>query len=459
MKIKGLLLLVLPFMVMADISDDNQSKIFPSLYIAMETGQIVRGMYRDFTVDHLWLFNVIGRAGLTAVPKDWLTLNVGLEGRLWYNTWPEEFLSNSKMPLDPYYSFYLHEAHGIFSTPKDNPLVFDATVGFFPYKYNDQARDLGEYLFRGNIYPVYIASAFDFAMIRLAGSKLSLHYTSPNIILDKNLFSANANVLLLTEWETRPFYDFSFAGLLNVNVLEALTIGAGINLSRIFPVDEEKTTPKEPSNVMKVDTLETDSTGWPTKLDTSYYTYAGTKVMFRSTIDPVFFLRGKEGFLGDLFGEHGLKIYGEIGIFGLENYEANEFTNLFGYTNIKDRMPKMFGFTLPMWKILDIFAVEFEHCSSPDPNDRYNAYINGVPTPVMPKLDAEYDTATFAKDSWKFAIYAKKSIGENVGFIFQAARDHQTWEGSGIHWQQWDFGDALVKWSEWAWHFKIEYLF
>ena len=46
---------------------------------------------------------------------------------------------------------------------------FNLDVGYFPIKYNDNARNLGEYLFRSGTYPQYLTANFDFAAARVTG--------------------------------------------------------------------------------------------------------------------------------------------------------------------------------------------------------------------------------------------------------------------------------------------------
>ena len=54
----------------------------------------------------------------------------------------------------------------------------DLAVGYFPYKYNPEARNLGEYLFRSGTYPVYLTNDYDFPLARVAGLRYGLNFSN-----------------------------------------------------------------------------------------------------------------------------------------------------------------------------------------------------------------------------------------------------------------------------------------
>ncbi len=75
----------------------------------------------------------------------------------------------------------------------------------------------------------------------------------------------------------------------------------------------------------------------------------------------------KFSFLQRLFGKNDLKLYAEGAILGCENYPG-------WYNNIYDRMPIMFGFNFPTFKLLDVLAIEAEYFPSPYKNS-YHVYL------------------------------------------------------------------------------------
>jgi len=332
-----------------------------------------------------------------------------------------------------YTDFYLHQAQGILSLIKGNSISLECAAGIMPYKYNPEARNLGEYLFRTGTYPAYIINNFDFPRARLSGARVSFNYTGGAI-------NAGIDVFALTEREMRPFHDLSLAAVANVGISKAVTLGAGVELAHIWAVEDTMTTSNR------------DDNKYVNGTDTGYYTFRGTKLMARVTIDPLFSIREN---LRDVVGNSG-KIYGEIAILGLKNYPAYA-NNKYGYDDLKDKMPLMFGINLPGWKLLDICALEFEYfgCKYPDSYDQ--VIYAGYPRQADRFI---YDDSTvYQHDSWKWSVYLKKNIARNFGVIFQIGRDHLRYEALGAFIENADFGAALVKPNQYAWRSKFEFTF
>ena len=108
-------------------------------------------------------------------------------------------------------------------------------LGLFPYKYNRDASNLGEYLFRAGPYPTYIMtggySFINSAAVPLQG--LKSRYEAGNLSFD---------AFLVTETTMPPLYDLSLAGVLRYRMLDgAVDVGAGVNLKRLIPIRPSRT--------------------------------------------------------------------------------------------------------------------------------------------------------------------------------------------------------------------------
>jgi len=441
-------------------------KLIPNCYVALTAGQYVKARYfpnRIMTDEdkmpyrHLWQGSVVGRLGYTMLPAGWLTLKISAEAVLDYNNWPLRKAFSPYLAITPHYGFCLHEAHGLLSFLRNRPGAgLEVAIGQFAYKYNPEVRDLGEYLFRTGTYPLYIINKFDFPLARLTGLRLGYHFASPAKLFEQNIVRFTIDGMLLTEREMMPFHDFSLAFIGTINMFNALELGGGVNFARLFPVDDDFTTPQGKDNMF----LQNEN-------DTGYYTFKGAKIMIRATVDPVFFLRGREGFAGDWMGQNGCKLYSEIAVIGLENYPAQADSingvsyNPYGYDDLSSKMPVMIGFTLPMWKLFDVFAVELEYLDCPYPNDYKNVVKNwNKPLPVVVDSNEVYYTPDlYARNNWKFCIYAKKNIGRNFSILVQIARDHLGWNVYNADWNNEDYQEAFVNWDEWGWHLKTEFWF
>ena len=466
------LFLLVPFIVKAE-NEDTEKKITLDGAFTFEFGQVVNGRYGEQvnaqTYRHLWLDNVCGALDLKGKPFNWLELILGFEGRMWYNTFPTEETNFIYGTHDIYYSFYLTQAQGLFSFLKDRPFNVDMSFGFFPYKYSPEGRVFGDYLFRTGTYPVFIVNKFDSPLARLGGLRLSLNYGN-------DLFGIRFDQLVISEREYRPLHDFTLASVLDVNIAKFIDLGIGVSFAHLIPVDKDLVTPENHANTIIYEEIKAIN---DTISDTlGHYTFKGTKLMFRGAIDPFAKLRERTGFLGDLFGKYGGKLYSEIAIIGLKNYKRTQFANSsypnnnpFGYEKIKERIPMTFGITLPCWKIFDILAVELEYFDSPYPNSYKIVIQDGNPLPTIPnENNADYDKRVYDVATWKGIIYIRKAINEHFNAMLQMGRDNMRWEVNGTHGPNFDFEDALVKteykdedgkWrlGHWAWRFKTEFRF
>jgi hypothetical protein len=388
--------------------------------------------------DHIWFGHTTADLNIASHPSDNIAVHAGFEFRQYMNMFP---ITNIKDRIfGPYYwnGFYLREGQGIYS-PLKGPLHLDIALGYMPYKYNADARDLGEYLFRTGTYPLFVLGEFDRPFARLTGLRLGLTY-------DGGPFTAKTDLLGLIEREIRPFNDISFAAVANVNVLKVLEIGGGVDLAHCIPVNSDLTMPE--NNLTKcIDTV---------TRDTGYYTFQGTKIMARGSIDPVGMWRGRSNIIDEICGKSGGRIYAEYAIIGLKNYPASgDARNPRGYKSIAERSPWVAGINIPVWKIFDECAFEIERFPSYSPDDYWRVVVNGLPLPspyptnsITGNVDSSY------APRWNWSLYLKKQIVRNFTLVGQIGRGHQRWEvnpnASGLY----DFEAALVKPNHLGWTFS-----
>jgi hypothetical protein len=240
-----------------------------------------------------------------------------------------------------------------------------------------------------------------------------------------------------------PFYDVSYAWISSIKLGRVLDIGTGVDLARFTPANSDLTTRKKD--------LHDDSVPYYMKNgDTTYYTFTGTKIMGRLSID----LKGllPEGAAG-MFGENDGKIYGEFDILGLEN--QGDY-----YYKLSERIPVAFGFNIPTFKLLDVLSCEFEYYTTPYPNSYSNQvqamtqYVGGTPIPddqiyfkSNPTMSNHWDL--YQHDNWKWSVYIKKTIGRHFSIIGQAARDHLRTMSNSLAAR--DYGEVLIEPRNWYW--------
>lgn len=479
---KGLLLHVANVMLLsavftlssAEIEEERSIEIHG--LVQMQGGQFVNYKYRSDDFSHKWLQRNLLGIKLDARLNQWLDVHLLTGALLTFNTQKQQrIMRPDDFANQAIYGFILDQAEMIIhAIPDPNEMAFDIGIGLWQQKYNTEARNLGEYLFRSGAYPGYIYQyGFDECFYNVAGIRLMY-----------DGFGIWHNELMLTsEIITSPFTDFSLAYLTDVSLLKkAFTVGAGVQLYRCFSADKDLTSPREvwragtpqgPAPNYYLEESGQDEFGLPL-YDTLWYTFAGTKIMARFAFDP------KPLFAPSIFGEEDLKVYAEAAILGVKNYPNNtistdnEYTfdnrpvSEFGYDTLLQKMPIMFGFNFPTFKVLDVLSLEFEYYGK--------KYVNAVPIPrgsatggyypasCLPVARqtgddkyGEYDSLYVQGGAlnWKWSIYARKTLFGHFTITAQAARDHILNTTRYLSMREVDLEEALVKKNHWYWMLKF----
>jgi hypothetical protein len=335
-----------------------------------------------------------------------------------------------------YYYFYLTQAelsHRIFDK---YGLHVDVGGGYFPYKYDDNAKNLGEYLFRSAAYPQTLITEFDFPFARLAGLYARSSYVSgPNTVH----FDLIAN--LNTEW--MAIGDLNLTAIASYKFARLFEIGAGVQFGSLISADESATTPTS------------EYTRYLNGADTSsYYTFRGTKIMGRFAFDPKKVVPVNH-LCGDIFGDQDLKIYGEAALLGVKNYGVALISPVW-YNSMLERIPVMLGFNIPTCKILDVLSVEGEWWGNRYPNSMESIVKYGLPLPFEQGA-SNIDSTMYKNDNLKWSIFGSKTFAGSYRISFQAASDHM--RTSAWEWPYQDWEEALRGPDKWCYVLKFGVLF
>ena len=301
---------------------------------------------------------------------------------------------------------YLIEASIRSRLIENEALSFGLTGGYFSVKYNPHAYNLGEYLFRSNMYPQVLVSGFE----------TSDKWKVLALRLQLDLFEIfNQQLYVTSETEVYPLYDFGLAYLATVNPLKFLEIGAGVYAHRLVSVDPEKTTPGLLTDTYSAEAdqryvMHIDGN------DTTFYTFKGTKAMGRIAVDPLFLL--KPGLLNEEEG----KLYAEVGVIGIKDYPIY-------YDSLHQRVPVMVGFNFPTFKFLDVLSLQVEYFANRYSNSAKTVWESRSPVPFLGELRSgklEDDNLYPYKheDDWKWSIYGKRRITDFLEVSGQVASDH-----------------------------------
>jgi len=424
-------------------SETVQVKLRPSGFASMQFGEIVKGGYNKKTnklMDNTWMKQIIAGLSVNAALSERNFLDIGLEMQM-YNDFP---ISIILKPEYRYLYFYPYlsraEFTHVFGDVEKPYLTLGA--GYFPFKYNHDVRNLGEYLFRTGTYPQYILNSVDFPLVRLMGVHAS--FSGESISSEPVLKNLKVDGLFYSNLQWYALGDWNLAVIASYNATDFIDLGLGLTLNSIISSDSTLTTPRDPANVYHVTYNET--TG---ERDSSFYSFKGAKLMARASIDFKKFIPS------DIFGKEDLRLYGEATILGLKDYPRNLRGGV-SYDSILERIPVMIGFNFPVFKFLDVLSAEVEWFKCPYPNDIGAITDQGVPIPgqIGENGGTNFrDSSQYIKDNWKWSIYATKTIAKNYTVTLQVASDHL--RPLAVNDQNVDFEEALHTTNQWYYMLKL----
>jgi hypothetical protein len=443
------------------------------------------GQYKNFKylpngyeLTNKWMQDNILTMGLRTKINERLSGDVSLKAWLYFNPFPDSLMNNRQQDMNaPTIDFYMMSARmKLRLSPDPEDSLFNLEIGLFPFKYNENIRNLGEYMFRTGCYPGYIHSeGFDLAGRQLSGIHLR------NNLLDGMIKN---DLFFTSELYLYPSKDFSLTVLTDITPLrnQVINIGAGVQLFRLLSVDDAFTTPTKYEQMYGSPEEKLAPNWYVIDGDTLYYTFAGTKIMGRLAFDPKPLFGSP-----DIFGPEDLKLYSEAVILGVKNYPASLDSsnfygrpiNEFGYNKLLEKMPFTIGFNFPAFKLLDVLSIEVEYYGKKYVN-RVPIYANSnnmlrLPLPYDPRINQGYPygdsltfspeaTGAYSKETYrggaaqlKWSVYAKRTLLDQLAITLQFARDH-TLIKTGLA-QNVDFEEIFIKSNQWYWMLKFGYSF
>jgi hypothetical protein len=349
----------------------------------------------------------------------------------------------------PTWAAFVSEARVSYVNPIAETQKLQFNLGYFNYNYNPEVKNLGAYLLRGYVYPGSPVSGFE-ARHTTAAANIFGAMASYSLGTLKN------DLLLISETDNRPYFDFSIADVFTWKPSTNFELGAGFNLYRILPRNKKNNSPtKDCVNLMStysqidaderevcyiLDTLSVDTLNNTAQVDTILGSMSGTKLMGRFRFDPKALLG-----LGGAWGKQDFVLYGEVGVLGLQDYKKY-------YDDIKRRMPMMLGFNIPAMGWLDKLAVEVEYYGSKNMLDYGKAETSYS---WVPRTEASVDNA---RDDIKWSLYLSKILLGHLRVSGQVANDHLRMFGPpdiGFT----SYAETLTTPKDWYWMLKSTYFF
>lgn len=399
---------------------------------SIDVGQIVRGKLDQERLD----MQMIQRTGVmltqAVTVRERLTVRVGVGGLFWYSLPEDQTLPHRRTTK---FGPGVGEAQGLLAVGDAEKPWMRLQFGLFPYKYNPDSRNLGEYLLRSGTYPGYLVTGGWNIIGSSAYMALGLraHMSHLDGLIQQDF-------LLPMERDVEPNGDFSPAYIATVNQDGAFTVGAGIQLAHYLTFQSGRLAPDGPTfdqgplNRFKGDSvvLDTATTGYEN------FTFKGIKLMGRASFNPQAILES------DWLGPQDLKIYAEAAVLGVKDYA-------YYYDDILSRIPVMVGINLPTFKLLDALSVEAEYRRTDFPNSIAWSFESSLPTwylepdpSIKAKFDRDnptgpddipktpgyadiikyYDKTTYRREGIKWSVYARKALATGLHLHAQAASDH-----------------------------------
>jgi hypothetical protein len=395
-----------------------------------DNGQVVKGrthpdilgIAADQNLDNTFFTRTGVWVTQEAVVNERLNLIVGVGGIFWYSL-PSQ--RRSPLTLQTQFGPGISQAQGIYTWGDlDNPTA-RLQLGYFPYKYNQDAKNLGEYLMRSGTYPGYLVTG-GWNMLS------SAHFMTQGLRLNVPLWGGRfqSDFLLAMENNLPPLFSLTPAYVASVTPINGVTLGAGIACNHCISPRPSEETPKFPENRIinsrseSVDTVFGDVyyTYTYDRQEDEYYTFQGIKVSANVSVDP------KAFFPMDFLGPEDLKVYGEIAVLGWQNYS-------YLYEDRTERMPIMGGVNLPTrimgYSLLDVLSLEVEYYNSRFVNNYRNVLYDAIPMWYLPEEgipiseeEVRLNERWAKRDNWKWSLYAKREVIHGVRIFAQAASDH-----------------------------------
>lgn len=213
---------------------------------AWEFGQVIHGMDRDEVVADVESapFNRLG-VSLTQslLANDEFDMTVGVGGIFW-NPFPNR--SSAAFTVNTQFGPGITEATGIYHFGARERKDLYLQFGYFPVKYNQNASNLGEYLFRSGTYPGLVFTGGPGSWSFVNGA----HYMAQGARLHWDAFDGalSQDFTLFFERDYSPMFDLTPSYLVNFKPGKVFEIGAGISYNHLIPMKPSQVRPKRDAN-------------------------------------------------------------------------------------------------------------------------------------------------------------------------------------------------------------------
>ena len=290
---------------------------------------------------------------------------------------------------------------------EDHRLLLRA--GVFNFKYDENVKDLGEYMFRTYTYPNTIYTG---GLVLLNNARTQLNGLDANC----KIVGFENDLLLTVKTDQVPSRTLSLTDLVSYNYHKILTVGGGLMFDNLYDPTEISngtqviTPPYTDYYVLSNGEVILGQNYLPpgsTVVDQGHYTFRGEKLMLRGTVNMGKLLSHP------VFSDKDFLIYSEGVVLGLKDYPGF-------YDKFWQRALLMIGFNIPTFGLLDLLSIETEYSNNPYSNDTYHAESSFAPIPFT-------SNGGFINTNghvFKWMAFAQKHLGQYFTITGQVANDH-----------------------------------
>lgn len=427
------LVLVSAFLGRAEAEEALQHKLTIKSFI--DFGHLVNGENRydpqgkpEITMLPLNRGNVLAIQDVSVGRFD---VSAGLAGMIWWPYGGGEDADERVMQVRPMVP--VARARWQFGSPAT--LSGALHVGTFNYKYNPDAKNLGEYLYRSGTYPGFLWTTEGWLLMNRAGNYS--HGAMLSLSQFNGMFKHNFSLFMETQYS--PVGDFSpgYDGSFNTKWFE---LGGGVVFNHYLPLRPSALRPGvevnfgENAYIRAMDTANDTTYYGPKNIspfdlsDTNVvstvlhrWTQKGIKVMGRTALNLGHILPA------EIRNSDDLRVFAELAVLGWKNQPLY-------YEKRSERVPIMFGINLPTLKLLDVITLQGEYYPAPfNDIDRFNSsslpiwrtdFVTDSTSRLVFDAAGKVIPITVHKDDWKWSVFAKKTINKVMTVYAQAASDH-----------------------------------
>ncbi len=471
--------------------DGNDSVVFarPWLFMSQEATRVVHGgQYINVggNLNDDWFLPTVGGVDFKATKNDRLSLEVQLVAT--YFAAPDQYAVPQNYVRNILVSAPKLDASYIFGDLSHPFLKVD--LGNFREKYDENSRNLGEYMFRSWAYPGIIQTGGAYGYVGDPQNTATL----TGIKFSQSLGMFSHEFLATIETEFTPLYDVDLTYMAKFNYHDIFKIGGGVQLARVLSADltsnslpqmtvhyfsdngtwyaagspgasyysalqlgiEGKLAGKGVSHAdstrlnkelaqdtLALAVLDSVSNG-QLHPDMKHFTAQAIKPVLYFSFDPKPLMQSRA------LGPNDLVLYGEAAVLGVQDHPVF-------YTDVWKRIPVTLGINLPTFKLLDVLALEVEYYGSQwEPTYPYSSApaYNASPAPYIDgAAGSAYYPTDWDKDNWKWSVYAERNLIHGVSLSGQVASDHaRTWDW--VTFGKTPF-EVYTSPSQWYWGLKL----